>query len=80
MTNAYGSLPVLAIRLKPLDTWQAQAYAHMVDRWREISPEHVITKIIENMRDLGIEPRSQYLQASSSTIQAIESLCYYNKT
>ena len=35
---------------------------------------------MEEVGDLGIEPRSQYLQANASTIQAIESLCHISGT
>ena len=46
LTSVYDGLPILAIRLEFLDTWQAHMYAHMVDHWVGIAPDHVITKII----------------------------------
>ena len=58
LTNAYGDPPVLAIRLQFLDIWQTHMYAHMVDHWVGGAPDHVTTKIIKDMGDLGIEPRS----------------------
>ena len=75
LTNVHGDLPILAIRLQFLDIWQAHTYAHMVDHWVEVAPDHVTTKIIKDMGDLGIEPRSQYLQASASTNGASAFLC-----
>ena len=45
LTNVHDGLLILAIRLEFLDTWQAHTYAHMVDHWARIVPDHVTTKL-----------------------------------
>ena len=45
----------------------SQGVGRLVDHRREGVPERITRKNIENMGDLGIEPRSQYMHANTST-------------
>ena len=76
LTNAYGDLQVLTFGLGPLATWQASTYACMVDfRWGA-AWKHIKKNNIEEVGDLGIEPRSQYLRATSITNWTNARICY----
>ena len=75
LTNAYGDLQVLTIGLVSEDMWQAKALGSLVDHWKGITPERILNKIMKNMGDLGIEPRSQCLHDNTPSTQPNAFIC-----
>ena len=78
LTSVHGDLQILTFGLGPLATWQAQALGSLVDHWKGIIPERIINKIMKNMGDLGIEPRSHFLRDNTSTTKPSAFLCLFS--
>ena len=80
LTDAYGGLLVMAIRLRLLGAWQARWWGFMMVLGMKAAQKYVKKKYMNKWGDLGIEPRSQYLQDSTPTSWANALSWYHNRT